>query len=520
MTELTRASAAELADLMARGETTSREITTALLERTEAVDGAVHSYLHVDRDGALATADAVDRRRAAGETLHALAGVPIAVKDVMTTTGLPTTCGSRILQGWVPPYDATVVARIKAAGLPILGKTNMDEFAMGSSTEHSAYGPSHNPWDLDRIPGGSGGGSSSVLASFQAPLATGTDTGGSIRQPAAVTGTVGTKPTYGGVSRYGLIALASSLDQAGPCARTVLDTAMLHELMAGHDPLDSTSIDAPVPPIVEAARRADVRGMRIGIVRELTGEGFQAGVQQRFDEAVQHLVDAGAEVVEVSCPSFTYALATYYLILPSEASSNLAKFDAMRYGLRVAPRDVDDPSAEQVMAATRDAGFGDEVKRRIILGTYALSSGYYDAYYGSAQKVRRLIADDFASAFERADVLVSPTAPTTAFRLGAKIDDPLAMYLNDIATIPANLAGIPGMSVPSGLADEDGLPAGFQILAPAMADDRLYAVGAALEQRLHAVWGGPLLDRIPDLLASTPTTPMATPHADATTKGA
>ena len=520
MTDLTRASAAELADLMARGETTSREITTALLERTEAVDGAVHSYLHVDRDGALATADAVDRRRAAGETLHALAGVPIAVKDVMTTTGLPTTCGSRILQGWVPPYDATVVARIKAAGLPILGKTNMDEFAMGSSTEHSAYGPSHNPWDLDRIPGGSGGGSSSVLASFQAPLATGTDTGGSIRQPAAVTGTVGTKPTYGGVSRYGLIALASSLDQAGPCARTVLDTAMLHELMAGHDPLDSTSIDAPVPPIVEAARRADVRGMRIGIVRELTGEGFQAGVQQRFDEAVQHLVDAGAEVVEVSCPSFTFALATYYLILPSEASSNLAKFDAMRYGLRVAPRDVDDPSAEQVMAATRDAGFGDEVKRRIILGTYALSSGYYDAYYGSAQKVRRLIADDFASAFERADVLVSPTAPTTAFRLGAKIDDPLAMYLNDIATIPANLAGIPGMSVPSGLADEDGLPAGFQILAPAMADDRLYAVGAALEQRLHAVWGGPLLDRIPDLLASAPTTPMATPHADATTKGA
>ena len=520
MTDLTRASAAELADLMARGETTSREITTALLQRTEAVDGAVHSYLHVDRDGALATADAVDRRRAAGETLHALAGVPIAVKDVMTTTGLPTTCGSRILQGWVPPYDATVVARIKAAGLPILGKTNMDEFAMGSSTEHSAYGPSHNPWDLDRIPGGSGGGSSSVLASFQAPLATGTDTGGSIRQPAAVTGTVGTKPTYGGGSRYGLIALASSLDQAGPCARTVLDTAMLHELMAGHDPLDSTSIDAPVPPIVEAARRADVRGMRIGIVRELTGEGFQAGVQQRFDEAVQHLVDAGAEVVEVSCPSFTYALATYYLILPSEASSNLAKFDAMRYGLRVAPRDVDDPSAEQVMAATRDAGFGDEVKRRIILGTYALSSGYYDAYYGSAQKVRRLIADDFASAFERADVLVSPTAPTTAFRLGAKIDDPLAMYLNDIATIPANLAGIPGMSVPSGLADEDGLPAGFQILAPAMADDRLYAVGAALEQRLHAVWGGPLLDRIPDLLASAPTTPMATPHADATTKGA
>ncbi|HQG15991.1 MAG TPA: amidase family protein, partial [Ornithinibacter sp.] len=278
--------------------------------------------------------------------------------------------------------------------------------------------------------------------------------------------------------------------------------ALLHEVIGGHDPLDSTSIDAPVPPVVEAARRADVAGMKIGIIRELTGDGFQAGVQARFDEAVQHLVDAGAEVVEVSCPSFSYALAAYYLILPSEASSNLAKFDAMRYGLRVAPDGIDAPSAEQVMAATRDAGFGDEVKRRIILGTYALSSGYYDAYYGSAQKVRRLIADDFAAAFETADVLVSPTAPTTAFRLGDKLDDPMAMYLNDIATIPANLAGIPGMSVPSGLATEDGLPAGFQILAPAMQDQRLYAVGAALEARLTAAWGGPLLDRAPDLLGN------------------
>ena len=386
--------------------------------------------------------------------------------------------------------------------MPILGKTNMDEFAMGSSTEHSAYGPSHNPWDLDRIPGGSGGGSSSAVASFQAPLAIGTDTGGSIRQPAAVTGTVGTKPTYGGVSRYGLVALASSLDQAGPCTRTVLDAALLHEVIGGHDPMDSTSIDAPVPPLVEAARRADVTGLRIGIVRELTGEGFQAGVRTRFEQAVQHLVDAGAEVVEVSCPSFTYALAAYYLILPSEASSNLAKFDAMRYGLRVAPSGISDPSAEQVMAATRDAGFGDEVKRRIILGTYALSSGYYDAYYGSAQKVRRLIADDFTRAFEAADVLVSPTAPTTAFRFGDKLDDPMAMYLNDIATIPANLAGIPGISVPSGLADEDGLPAGFQILAPAMRDDRLYAVGAALEARLTAAWGGAMLDRAPALAGS------------------
>ncbi|HRA27663.1 amidase family protein, partial [Ornithinibacter sp.] len=311
-TDLTRSTAADLADLLAQGSVSAREVTQAHLDRTAAVDGAVHSYLHVDADGALAQADEVDRRRAAGESLHAMAGVPIAVKDVMTTRGLPTTCGSKILQGWVPPYDATLVTRLREAGMPILGKTNMDEFAMGSSTEHSAYGPSHNPWDLSRIPGGSGGGSSSVVASFQAPLAIGTDTGGSIRQPAAVTGTVGTKPTYGGVSRYGLVALASSLDQAGPCTRTVLDAALLHEVIGGHDPLDSTSIDAPVPPVVEAARRADVAGMKIGIIRELTGDGFQAGVQARFDEAVQHLVDAGAEVVEVSCPSFSYALAAYY----------------------------------------------------------------------------------------------------------------------------------------------------------------------------------------------------------------
>ncbi len=501
-TDLTRASAAELANLMATGATSSVEVVRAHLDRTSSVDSAVHGYLHVDAEGALATARDVDERRARGEELDVMAGVPIAVKDVMATKGLPTTCGSRILQGWVPPYDATVVRRLREARMPILGKTNMDEFAMGSSTEHSAYGPTHNPWDLERIPGGSGGGSAAVVGSFQAPLAIGTDTGGSIRQPAAVTGTVGTKPTYGGVSRYGLIALASSLDQAGPVTRTVLDAALLHSVIGGHDPMDSTSIDAPVPPVVEAARNADVAGMRIGIVRELTGEGFQPGVQARFDEAVEHLVAAGAEVVEVSCPSFTYALATYYLILPSEASSNLAKFDAMRYGLRVWPEGLEDPSAEQVMAATRDAGFGDEVKRRIILGTYALSSGYYDAYYGSAQKVRRLIADDFARAFGTADVLVSPTAPTTAFRLGDKLDDPLAMYLNDIATIPANLAGVPAMSLPSGLADEDGLPAGFQIIAPATRDDRLYAVGAALEQRLHAAWGGPLLDRAPELPGS------------------
>ncbi len=496
MSGLTRRTAAELADALAGGETSSVELTSAHLDRIAAVDGEVHAFLHVDADGALAAARASDERRAAGGAASALDGVPIAVKDVLATRGLPTTCGSRILEGWVPPYDATVVARLREAGLPILGKTNMDEFAMGSSTEHSAYGPTHNPWDLDRIPGGSGGGSAAAVAAFEAPLALGTDTGGSIRQPGAVTGTVGVKPTYGGVSRYGLVALANSLDQAGPVTRTVLDAALLHEIIGGHDPLDSTSIDQPVPPVLAAARQGaagDVAGLRIGVVTQLTGEGYQAGVQQRFDEAVQLLVDAGADLVEVSCPSFVHAFATYYLILPAEASSNLARFDAMRYGLRVTPSDVPAPSAEDVMRATRDRGFGDEVKRRIILGTYALSSGYYDAYYGQAQKVRTLISRDFAAAFEKADVLLSPTAPTTAFRLGEKVDDPVAMYLNDLATIPANLAGVPGISVPSGLADEDGLPTGVQVLAPAMADDRVYRVGAALEAMLTDRWGGPLV---------------------------
>jgi aspartyl-tRNA(Asn)/glutamyl-tRNA(Gln) amidotransferase subunit A len=313
---------------------------------------------------------------------------------------------------------------------------------------------------------------------------------------------VGVKPTYGGVSRYGLVALANSLDQAGPVTRTVLDSALLHEVIGGHDPRDSTSFDQVLPSFVDAARQGatgDMSGVRIGVVTELGGEGYQPGVLARFQESVDLLVEAGAEVTEVSCPHFVHALAAYYLILPAEASSNLAKFDAMRYGLRVLPEGVDSPSAEEVMRATRDAGFGDEVKRRIILGTYALSSGYYDAYYGQAQKVRTLISRDFDAAFEQADVLVSPTAPTTAFRLGEKLDDPLAMYLNDLATIPANLAGVPGISVPSGLADEDGLPAGFQILAPALADDRLYRVGAALEMLLEKKWGGPLLAQAPSL---------------------
>jgi aspartyl-tRNA(Asn)/glutamyl-tRNA(Gln) amidotransferase subunit A len=496
--------AVELAAALTAGDTTSVEITRAQLDRIEAVDPALHAFLQVDTTGALDQAKAADERRAeAGRAdadhLPELLDVPIAIKDIATTKGLVTTAGSRILEGWVPPYDATLVAKLRAAGLPILGKTNMDEFAMGSSTEHSAFGPTHNPWDLDRIPGGSGGGSSAAVAGYAAPLAIGTDTGGSIRQPGAVTGTVGVKPTYGGVSRYGLIALASSLDQAGPVARTVLDAALLHDVIAGHDPMDSTSIDLSWPSMAESARRADVKGLKIGVVTELGGEGYQAGVRQRFDESIALLVGAGAEIVEVSCPHFVYAFATYYLILPSEASSNLARFDAMRYGLRVGPSDVSAPSAEQVMAATREAGFGDEVKRRIILGTFALSSGYYDAYYGQAQKVRTLIGRDFADAFEQVDVLASPTAPTTAFKIGEKLDDPIAMYLNDIATIPANLAGVPGMSLPSGLAPEDGLPTGIQFLAPATEDARLYNVGAALEAMLEDEWGGPLLASAPEL---------------------
>ncbi|PJJ63554.1 Asp-tRNA(Asn)/Glu-tRNA(Gln) amidotransferase subunit GatA [Compostimonas suwonensis] len=496
--EITRLTASALGDKLRSGEVSALEATSAHLERIAAVDGAVHAYLHVAADGARQTAAEIDRKRAAGEQLHALAGVPIAIKDVLVTNDMPSTSGSRILEGWIPPYDATVVRRVREAGLVPLGKTNMDEFAMGSSTEHSAYGPTHNPWDLDRIPGGSGGGSAAAVASYQAPLALGSDTGGSIRQPAHVTGTVGVKPTYGAVSRYGAIALASSLDQIGPVSRTVLDSALLHDVIAGHDPHDSTSLRDEWPSMAEAVRRADVAGLKIGVIKQLDGEGFQPGVLARFHEALALLEKNGAEIVEVSAPSFEYAIAAYYLILPAEASSNLAKFDSVRFGLRVTP--PGGGTVEQVMAATREAGFGPEVKRRIILGTYALSAGYYDAYYGSAQKVRTLVQRDFESAFGRVDVLASPTAPTTAFKLGEKLGgDPMSMYLNDIATIPANLAGIPGMSLPAGLADEDGLPVGIQFLAPARADARLYGVGGALEQLLEAQWGGPLLNRAPDL---------------------
>ncbi|HHW50221.1 MAG TPA: Asp-tRNA(Asn)/Glu-tRNA(Gln) amidotransferase subunit GatA [Pseudoclavibacter sp.] len=495
--DVTRLSAAELADKLSAGEISSREVTQAHLNRIHEVESEVHAFLHVADDIALQAADAVDAQRSAGAQLSPLAGVPIAIKDVLATSDMPSTSGSKILEGWVPPYDATTVAKARAAGLIPLGKTNMDEFAMGSSTEHSAYGPTHNPWDLDRIPGGSGGGSAAAVAAFQAPLALGSDTGGSIRFPASVTGTVGVKPTYGGVSRYGAIALASSLDQIGPVTRTVLDAALLHDVIGGHDAHDSTSLDYSWPSFAEAARSGSLTGLKVGVISELRGQGFQPGVLHRFDEVCELLAAQGAELVDISCPHFEYGIAAYYIILPAEASSNLAKFDGVRFGLRVMPEGT--PNVEQMMAATREVGFGPEVKRRLILGTYALSAGYYDAYYGSAQKVRTLIQRDYAAAFEKVDVLISPTAPTTAFKLGEKLNDPLAMYLNDVATIPVNLAGIPAMSLPMGLADEDNLPIGLQVCAPAYQDARLYAFGGALEPLLEETWGGPILAKAPEL---------------------
>jgi aspartyl-tRNA(Asn)/glutamyl-tRNA(Gln) amidotransferase subunit A len=495
--ELTRLTAAQIAATMASGQASAVEVTQAHLDRIAAVDPDVHAFLHVAPELALAAAREVDRKRTAGEPLGPLAGVPLALKDVMTTADMPTTCGSKILEGWRPPYDATITARLRQAGVIILGKTNMDEFAMGSSTENSAYGPSRNPWDLSRIPGGSSGGSSAAVTAYEAPLGIGTDTGGSIRQPAAVCGIVGMKPTYGGSSRYGLVAFASSLDTPGPLTRTVLDAALLHEAISGHDWRDSTSVDAPVPPVVAAARHADVSGLRVGVVAEFSGDGYQPGVLTRFNEAVELLESLGAKVVEVSCPHFVYALPAYYLIAPSEASSNLARFDAMRYGLRVG--DDGTASADEVMSATRAAGFGAEVKRRIMLGTYALSSGYYDAYYGKAQQVRTLICRDFDAAFEQVDVLISPTTPTTAFAIGERADDPMAMYLADLCTIPSDLAGNAAISVPCGLAPEDGLPVGFQVMAPPLADDRTYRVAAAVEAALEQRWGGPLLTQAPAL---------------------
>jgi len=498
LSELYKKPASELAQMLRSGEVTSVELTELFLDRAEKLNPQTNSFLRINRETALEQAKHADELIMAGNAPSALTGVPIAVKDNLTTTDAITTAGSKILENYLPQYDSTVVSKLRAAAMPILGKTNLDEFAMGSSTEFSAYGPSKNPWDLERIPGGSGGGSSSAVSGFLAPIAIGSDTGGSIRFPAAVTGSVGAKPTYGAVSRYGLIALASSLDQVGPVTNDVMDAALLQDVIAGHDPMDSTSLVDSLGQMADFASKTDIKGLRVGVIKQLASDGFQPSVKARFDESIQMLTDAGAEIVEVDCPSFEYAVSAYYLILPAEASSNLARFDAVRFGERVLPEG--NPTIERVMASSREAGFGPEVKRRIILGTYALSSGYYDAYYGSAQKVRTLIQQDFEKAFASADVLISPTAPTTAFKFGEKLDDPLAMYLNDVATIPANLAGIPGISVPNGLAEND-LPSGLQILAAAKNDGVMYSAAAGIEKLHNDKWGKRMIDFAPELEA-------------------
>ncbi len=455
------------------GERTARQVVEEVLARVGVREGEIHAFNTVLAGDARAAADALDQRIARGEDPGPLAGVPVALKDNLCTRGVPTTCSSRILEGWKPPYDATVVERLAGAGAVVVGKTNLDEFAMGSSTENSAFGPTRNPLDTTRVPGGSSGGSAAAVAAGFAPLALGSDTGGSIRQPAAFCGVVGVKPTYGAVSRYGLVAFASSLDQIGPFAATVADAALLLEVIAGHDPMDSTSNPGPAAPI--SARLGDgVEGLRVGIVRELV-KGVDADVEARVREAADALAGAGAKVDEVSLPTVVHGLAAYYLIAPAEASSNLARYDGVRYGLRVDGTDV-----AAMNAATRGAGFGAEVKRRIMLGTYALSAGYYDAYYGQAQRVRTLIIRDFDAAYEDFDVLVSPTAPTTAFTLGAKTSDPLAMYMSDVCTIPSNLAGHPAMTLPYGTGD-DGLPVGVQVMAPALGEPVMFRVAAVLE---------------------------------------
>jgi aspartyl-tRNA(Asn)/glutamyl-tRNA(Gln) amidotransferase subunit A len=431
----------------------------------------IHAFNLVLADEARAAAEAVDR----GDVTGPLAGVPIAIKDNLCTRGIPTTCSSRILEGWRPPYDATVVDRVRAAGAIVIGKTNLDEFAMGSSTENSAFGPTRNPHDVSRVPGGSSGGSAAAVAAGFAPLSLGSDTGGSIRQPAALCGVVGVKPTYGLVSRYGLVAFASSLDQVGPFATNVHDAALLLEVIAGHDPMDSTSIDRPAPSLVDVLDRG-VEGLRVGVLRELVdAEGIAPDVRRRTEAAAEALADAGAKVDDASVPAATYGLSAYYLIAPAEASSNLARYDGVRYGLR-----VDAPNTGLMNEATRSAGFGPEVKRRIMLGTYALSAGYYDAYYGKAQQVRTLIIRDFRAAYESFDLLLSPTSPTTAFKFGDKVDDPLSMYLNDVCTIPSNLSGDPAMSVPFGVGD-DGMPIGVQLLAPALGEATMFQAAAVLE---------------------------------------
>ncbi len=476
MVEINSASALALAASVRRGERRAAEVVEEYLAAIGRREGEVHAFNTLMDDSARRAADLIDRRVAAGEDPGPLAGVPVALKDNLCTKGVLTTCSSRILEGWRPPYDATVVERLGLAGAIAIGKTNLDEFAMGSSTENSAFGPTRNPHDLTRVPGGSSGGSAAAVAAGFAPLALGSDTGGSIRQPAALCGVVGIKPTYGRVSRYGLIAFASSLDQIGPLATGVADAAALLEVIAGHDALDSTSAPVVSPPLV--ARLGDgVEGLRIGVVTELMGEGVAPDVRRRVEAAAEVLSGAGAKVEEVSIPALSYGLSAYYLIAPAEASSNLARYDGVRYGLR-----VDAPTTGAMNVATRTAGFGAEVKRRIMLGTYALSAGYYDAYYGKAQRVRTLIVRDFAAAYQSFDLLLSPTSPTTAFPLGTKAD-PLAMYLSDVCTIPSNLSGDPAVSVPFGTGD-DGLPVGVQILAPALAEVTMLRAAAVLEDAM------------------------------------
>jgi aspartyl-tRNA(Asn)/glutamyl-tRNA(Gln) amidotransferase subunit A len=479
MSDLVWSSATQLAASLDAGDVSSREITQALLDRTDEVDPKVHAYLERTSERALEEAEAADARRASGDQRSRFDGVPIAYKDIFVTRGVTTTCGSKILENFVPPYDATVVARCDAAGLPMLGKLNMDEFAMGSSTENSAFGPTRNPWDLDTVPGGSSGGSVAVVASGASPWAWGTDTGGSIRQPASLCGLVGVKPTYGLVSRYGMIAFASSLDQAGPITRTVKDAAALLNIAAGGDQMDSTCLKEPVPDYLEGID-GGIDGMRIGVVKEFQGEGSQPGVRARVDEALTRLEKLGATLEEVSLPSFEHGISAYYLIAPAECSSNLARYDGVRYGRRAAEAD----DIVKMTSRTREEGFGDEVKRRIMLGTYALSAGYYDAYYGKAQKVRTLIVRELEEAYSKVDLIVSPTSPTTAFKIGERTDDPLAMYLSDVFTVPVNLAGNCAVSVPCGLSDDDGLPVGLQIIGRSLDERTMFRAAYAFEQDL------------------------------------
>jgi aspartyl-tRNA(Asn)/glutamyl-tRNA(Gln) amidotransferase subunit A len=483
-TGLAACSAVELRRRLQAGEVSSVELTTTFLDRIEQLDGQVGAFLSVRREAALAEAAEIDRRRAAGDDVGHLAGLPVGVKDVLCVEGEATTCASKMLESYRPPYDATVVARIKAAGGVILGKLNMDEFAMGSSTENSAFQPTRNPWDLTRVPGGSSGGSAACIAAGLAPFAIGTDTGGSIRQPAAFCGVVGLKPTYGRVSRYGLVAFASSLDQVGPLGRTVEDAALMMNVIAGHDDRDSTSANEPTTDYLAACEQP-LAGLRVGMVKEHFGEGLDDEVAAAVRAAADVYRGLGASIEEVSLPHSKYGIATYYVIAPSEASANLARYDGAHYGFRAEPEaaagQADEPPLVRMYKRTRTEGFGPEVKRRIMLGTYALSAGYYDAYYVKALKVRRRIRQDYDAAFEQVDVILGPTTPTPAFKLNEKTDDPLAMYLADLYTVPANLAGLPGVAVPAGMS-EAGLPIGMQLTAPPFAEARLLTAAAAYQR--------------------------------------